>query len=239
MNKLIKKEWSGSWNGALMSAGTNAKLIKDNGEKYVVAGLSLAPADTVEGVNVCAMADKAGCKKGCLFSAGRGAFPNVINARTRKTEFYRDDRKAFMATVEGDINAFKYKCEKEGVKPVIRLNVLSDINYMKLVKKFPTVQFYDYTKNVKWAFKEVPDNYHLTFSYSGRDGYKHLIDKVVNETKHNVAVVFKDKLPTTFMGRKVIDGDVNDFRFDDDKGVIVGLKAKGKARKDTTVFVIK
>lgn len=231
-------EWNGKWNGNLLSAGTNAKLIKDNGVKYVVAGLSLAPADTVEGIDVCAMAECAGCKSGCLNTAGRGAFSNVQQARRRKTEFYRDDRQGFMSTVEGDINAFKRKCELEGVKPAVRLNVLSDINYMKLVKKFPTVQFYDYTKNIKWAFKEVPSNYHLTFSYSGTDEYKPLIDKVIKETTHNVAVVFRDKLPTTYMGRRVINGDVNDFRFDDDLNVVVGLKAKGRAKKDYTGFVI-
>ncbi len=232
-------QWNGKWNGNLLSAGTNDKLVKDNGEEYVVAGLSLAPADTVDGVNVCAMAECAGCKPICLYTAGRGAFSNVKKARIRKTEFYRDDKQGFMSTVEGDINAFKRKCEQLGVKPAIRLNVLSDINYMKVVKKFPTVQFYDYTKNVKWAFKDVPPNYHLTFSYSGTDEYKPLIDKVIQETSHNVAVVFKDTLPATFMGRRVIDGDVNDFRFDDDIGVIVGLKAKGKAKKDTSDFVIK
>jgi len=143
-----------------------------------------------------------------------------------------------MSTVEGDINAFKRKCDLEGVKPAVRLNVLSDINYMKLVKKFPTVQFYDYTKNIKWAFKEVPSNYHLTFSYSGTSKYKPLIEKVLKETTHNVAVVFRDKLPATYMGRRVINGDVNDFRFDDDLNVVVGLKAKGRAKKDYTGFVI-
>jgi len=51
-------------------------------------------------------------------------------------------------------------------------------------------------------------------------------------------VVFKDKFPAEFMGRRVIDGDVNDFRFNDEENVIVGLKAKGKAKKDTGGFVI-
>jgi hypothetical protein len=109
---------------------------------------------------------------------------------------------------------------------------------MNIINKFPTVQFYDYTKNIKWAYKKLPPNYHLTFSYSGKIGYKNLIDKVIQETSHNVAVVFKDKLPTEFMGRRVIDGDVNDFRFDDDERVIVGLKAKGRAKKDDTGFVV-
>ena len=145
-----------------------------------------------------------------------------------------------MSTIEGDINAFRYKCRQAGVKPAIRLNVLSDINYMSVIRKFPDVQFYDYTKNIKWAFKDadVPDNYHLTFSYSGADEYKPLIERVIKETSHNVAVVFKDRLPTTFMGRRVIDGDVNDFRFDDETNVIVGLKAKGRAKKVKTNFVV-
>ena len=226
------------FNGNLLSAGSNSKLIKDNGEEYVIAGLSLAPADTVEGVNVCPMSACAGCREGCLYSAGRGAFSNVQQARIRRTEFYRDDRKGFMATIEGDIYAFKRKCEALGVKPAVRLNVLSDINYENIIRKFPTVQFYDYTKIIKRAYKKLPDNYHLTFSYSGKVGYKNLIEKVIQETTHNVAVVFKDKFPAEFMGRRVIDGDVNDFRFNDEENVIVGLKAKGKAKKDTGGFVI-
>jgi hypothetical protein len=48
-------------------------------------------------------------------------------------------------------------------------------------------------------------------------------------------------LPATFtIGGKsfpVINGDETDLRFLDAKGVIVGLRAKGKARKDTTGFV--
>ena len=53
----------------------------------------------------------------------------------------------------------------------------------------------------------------------------------------NVAVVFKE-MPETYMGRVVINGDDTDLRFLDSKGVIVGLKAKGKAKKDTTGFVV-
>ena len=36
----------------------------------------------------------------------------------------------------------------------------------------------------------------------------------------------------------VINGDESDLRFLDPRGVIVGLKAKGKARKVQTSFVI-
>jgi hypothetical protein len=39
------------------------------------------------------------------------------------------------------------------------------------------------------------------------------------------------------MGRRVINGDESDLRFLDPVGVVVGLKAKGKAKRDTTGFV--
>jgi hypothetical protein len=53
----------------------------------------------------------------------------------------------------------------------------------------------------------------------------------------NIAAVFKE-LPEKYIGRPVINGDETDLRFLDPKGVIVGLKAKGKAKKDTTGFVV-
>jgi len=37
----------------------------------------------------------------------------------------------------------------------------------------------------------------------------------------------------------VIDGDISDLRFKDRKGVIVGLLAKGKAKKDPSGFTVK
>jgi len=37
---------------------------------------------------------------------------------------------------------------------------------------------------------------------------------------------------------QVIDGDKDDLRFLDPKGVVVGLIAKGKAKRDTSGFVI-
>ena len=54
----------------------------------------------------------------------------------------------------------------------------------------------------------------------------------------NLVVVFRKELPDVFAGRKVINGDESDLRFLDQTGVVVGLKAKGKARKDTSGFVI-
>ena len=50
-----------------------------------------------------------------------------------------------------------------------------------------------------------------------------------------MVVMFLLFSPVTY---KVVDGDQDDLRFFDEKNVIVGLKAKGEARKDTSGFVI-
>lgn len=223
----------------LLSVGSNAKIKKEGtNEEYIIASLSLMPADKVEGVNLCAMAKIAGCEGPCLESAGRGSMPTVIDARTRKTELYRDNRAAFMSMVRGDIFAFIEDCKRYGVKPAIRLNVLSDINFMPIIKEFPEVQFYDYTKIIARHKKDIPENYHLTFSYSNKPKYRKLFKPVWN-TRFNIAVVFKGKeLPETYKGRKVINGDISDHRFLDPAGVVVGLLAKGKAKKDNSGFTI-
>jgi hypothetical protein len=56
----------------------------------------------------------------------------------------------------------------------------------------------------------------------------------------NVAVVFGGKsLPETWNGFRVIDGTLTDVRFADPRNVIVGLLAKGKARRDrSSGFVV-
>jgi hypothetical protein len=54
----------------------------------------------------------------------------------------------------------------------------------------------------------------------------------------NVAAVF-DRVPGEYMGKTVIDADEHDLRFLDAKGVVAGLKAKGRAKKDYSGFVIR
>jgi hypothetical protein len=53
-------------------------------------------------------------------------------------------------------------------------------------------------------------------------------------------VVFRAaaSIPDTFKGMTVVSGDNSDVRHLDDNGVIVGLYAKGAAKRDTTGFVV-
>lgn len=226
-----------------LAIGNNAKTIKsDASGEYLTAILYLAPADTVSGINVCPMAVKAGCREACLYTAGRGAFTSVQQARIKKTEAFRDDPVAFVDQLKDDVREALRKAARLGVKLAVRLNGTSDIAWENLkgsdgqtiMEAFPDVQFYDYTKLPN---RKVPGNYHLTVSYSAANEAYAI--KAIN-TVRNVAVVFRsrDVIPATFKGRAVIDGDATDLRFLDASNVIVGLYAKGQARKDNTGFVV-
>lgn len=227
----------------LLGVGNNAKTVKGDGSEYLTAIMYLTPADKVEGVNLCPMAVLAGCKAGCLDTAGRGQMNNVQAARMRKTVFWRDYRELFIDQLRQDIQQFSKYCKKKGIQPCVRLNGTSDIrweNYLDMEGEFPEVQFYDYTKDAKRLSKPLPRNYHLTLSYSEASSrYQGMIMDAMG-TGANMAVVFrdKDKMPKTFKGYPVIDGDKDDLRFLDPSNVVVGLYAKGKAKQDTSGFVV-
>jgi hypothetical protein len=177
-----------------------------------------------------------------LNTAGRGGMfkkgetTNVIQqARIRKTKLFFENRAQFLADLEADIRLGIKQAEKKNMIPCFRLNGTSDLAWEKygIIEKFPEVQFYDYTKVRNRKVSHLK-NYHLTFSKAdGND----MDVRLVASAGMNVAAVFKE-IPATYIGRPVINGDETDLRFLDPKGVIVGLKAKGKAKKDTTGFVI-
>ena len=228
-------------NYKLLGVGNNAKTVKGDGSEYLTAIMYLAPADTVAGFNLCPMAVMAGCKNGCLYTAGRGAMNSVQQSRIRKTVMLRDTPELFFNILRADLSKFRRYCEKRGIQPVVRLNGTSDYNFLDIVREFPAIQFYDYSKVFNRTAKALPDNYHLTLSYSEADSdYAALVREYADKYDTNMAVVFRDaaSIPETFLGRPVINGDADDLRFLDPTGVVVALYAKGKARHDDTGFVI-
>lgn len=217
----------------------NPKIQKGTKLGYLSFILHLAPAQ-LSGKETCPKRT-AGCTAACLNTAGRGGMfrkgenTNMIQqARVRKTKMYFEQRDEFMAQLEKDINLGIKQAAKLGLTPVFRLNGTSDLSVEKwgIIEKFPTVQFYDYTKVLGRKVAHLP-NYHLTFSAA--DGNDADVARAVAQGM-NVAAVF-DKLPETYMGKTVINADEHDLRFLDPKGTIAGLKAKGRAKKDTTGFV--
>lgn len=231
----------------LLSLDTNSKLAKTNAKQdaYLFVGLSMMPND-----RLCPGAKAAGCMDVCLKSAGRGKFSNVARARQAKSNFFMEDFLGFMAQLIDEMELRVRTATKKGKTLAVRLNVLSDVqwedipvtldgtHYDNIMEAFPMVQFYDYTKIAARFRKVLPSNYDLTFSYSASPKYKNQVTSALLHRGTKMAVVFAGEFPLTFMGRKVIDGDAQDARFLDAQGVIVGLKAKGKAKTVQNDFIV-
>ena len=223
----------------------NPKIQKGAKLGYLSFILHLAPA-TLSGKETCPKRT-AGCTAACLNTAGRGGMfkkgetTNMIQqARIRKTRMFFEQRDEFMAQLIKDIRLGIKQAAKLGLTPVFRLNGTSDLAWEKyeaahgknIFELFDYVQFYDYTKVLGRKVQNIK-NYHLTFSAA--DGNDKDVAKAVAQGM-NVAAVF-DRLPETYMGRTVINADDTDLRFLDPQGVIAGLKAKGRAKKDSSGFV--
>lgn len=219
----------------LDTTGANTKLAKTNkGDAYRVAGLSLMPSKAL-----CPWALKANCFDVCLESAGMGVFSNVKAGRQAKADFYTNDREAFLAQLRRELSNWEKLCIRKGVKPAVRLNVLSDIQWEKhgIPQEFPGIFFYDYTK-IAHRIGKTPSNYKLMFSYSGAADYASAVEKAV-QGDCPIAVVFRDSnFPATFLGRPVVNGDSSDLDNVVSGRVIIGLKAKGKAIKGKTDFIV-
>jgi hypothetical protein len=228
---------------SLLSEGTtNAKTAKNSLKSFI---LYLSPyTQNSKGVNVCPNASK-GCIFGCLNTAGlAGVYSSIINARILKTDFYINERTAFINKLVNELMRLNKKAEKLGEKFAVRLNGTSDLDFIAIIKNrigidvlesMPNLVFYDYTKTLGKVKKYASTNYVLTFSRS-EDNEVEAIEAL--NYGANVAVVFKGGLPSTYLGASVIDGDKSDIVMLENKGVILGLTAKGKAKKDDSGFVV-
>lgn len=221
----------------LLSIAGNFKTAKNIG--YISAELSLAPANA-SGYNVCPKAS-VGCKAACIgWFSGRNVMKPARDAKIRKTRLFFEDRQEFLRQLNEDLWSLRRKSVRDKLPVCVRLNCYSDILWEKIkfndktfMEWFFEFQFYDYTK-ISSRLGNVPVNYHLTFSRS--ESNEKEVDEIIQKG-YNVAVVFR-KLPETFKGVKVVDGDVTDMRFKDENGVIVGLIPKGRGKKDTEGFVV-
>jgi hypothetical protein len=237
----------------LLSTG-NPKVLKGQAQGYNTYILHLAPAN-LSGYETCPKRT-AGCSAACLNTAGRGGMfrkgetTNTIQqARIRKTKAFFENRAGFMADLVADITLAIKQSKRLNLTPVFRLNGTSDLSFEKyeavrdgitypnIMTAFPEVQFYDYTKILGRKVAHIP-NYHLTFSAA--DGNDLDVEKAF-DLGYNIAMVFALKktleMPAVYNGKPVFNGDESDLRFLDPKGHIVGLYAKGKAKKDTSGFV--
>ena len=273
----------GAWQGGLKASrdalglggrslfgaqGSNPKLAKENINvpSFQTIGLSLSPANESGRVNTCSCATDE-CRAACLNKAGRGAMTGVQKARLQKTNMMIDRPKESVTVLHHEIAAHEKSATKAGKRAAVRLNVVSDLPWEKLHPEIftdhPKTQFYDYTKiagrvlHPDGSPKQLPSNYHLTFSSTGISGKDNNWDHAKKHLNNGgtVAMVFNaragvsgkkvqragEPLPSHVIdqetGKKfrVIDGDEHDHRHLDktyhdispDEGVIAGLRLKG------------
>jgi ABC-type amino acid transport substrate-binding protein len=226
---------------------SNPKMMKGQSRGYLSAVLHLSPAETSGVLNTCPKSTE-GCRAACLNTAGRGGIfaPGeltnpVQEARRRRTREYVADRGRFVDALCDEITRLKFKAARQGLTLCVRPNGTSDLPGLALALAMfhPDVQFYDYTK-IPRPWKRALPNYHLTFSRSESNAAETL-EALKNGA--SVAVVFDtpkgQPLPTAYLGRPVFDGDETDLRFLDPPEHIIGLRAKGRAKRDCSGFVVR
>lgn len=237
---------------SLLSAiNSNPKVAKNSKLGVLTAVLHLAPGN-MSGFEVCTKRSP-GCSNACLHFAGSPLYlTGKTQARIARTKVLFQDRNLFFNILALEIADHISLAESKGMIPAVRLNGTSDICWeakkfilfpetkallgdrygSSIIEIFSDIQFYDYTAI---PHRKIPANYDLTFS---------LKEQNMNEAKAalaqglNLAVVFADRLPETFLGYPVVNGDEHDYRPADPRGCIVGLKVKGrKGKEDMTGFV--
>lgn len=243
--------------------GYNPKTKKGRARGYSTAIQHFAPAN-LSGYEVC-RGRSFGCTAACLNTAGHGGIAldasglnDVQRARVARTLNFFQNRFFYFAVLVREVAQHVRRAAKNGMTPAVRPNGTSDLDFERmrmndgrtLFETFPDVQFYDYTKIFSRALAnargEHPANYFICFSRSETNETE---CRAVLNAGGNVAVVLnicsckracKHVIPEglTYLGRPVINGDYDDLRFLDPRGVIVGLKAKGRAKLDTTGFVV-
>ncbi|MBW2675785.1 MAG: hypothetical protein JRD89_20655 [Deltaproteobacteria bacterium] len=238
----------------LSNASTNPKtrkMLEEFGYEAVIH--HMCPDKLADGKHTVCAWSTPGCRATCLNTSGRsqikGDLTNdnlqmymIHRSRMGKTLTFFDDKERYAGDLTKELANLETRALKKGYTPVARLNGTSDVPWEKYIpmEAFSNTQFYDYTKSYErmrmFLAGKLPDNYHLTYSY---DEYTTPGDvNFILTLGGTVAVVFREEIPETFLGHGVKSGMYHDFRFRDSKGYIIGLLARGRAKTDSTGFVV-
>lgn len=264
--KTVKGETLGYLTGILyLAPHTSGQVFKNNGFGPVVNVCPNATAQCRDlclytaGRGVMAPVQAGRVRKTRRFFENRQGFMSDLVANVARVVRIAE-RKRLIPTIRlngtSDIGweGIAYRETTDGI----------DTSWSSIMAQFPAVQFYDYTKSptrmARYLDGRMPGNYHLTFSRSDTNDPECLN---VLARGGNVAVVFSTRkgqaLPDRWQGYKVVDGDVSDLRFLDHDpitgvrnpatwanagrpvpfhGLVIGLRAKGRAKKHVGGFVV-
>ena len=185
----------------------------------------------IPGLNLCPFSTPQ-CRKHCLgHTSGRMVMDNSRAAQQSRTEFMYDHPLLYQVKLYDECRRHAIRIHKNGKLMVLRLNGTSDIPWEKsphlldALRQAGVDEFQDYTKWDKQR-RGTPDDYYIAQSVTEDDDPRDVPALAV-------AIVPRvDKLPDTWFGRPVIDGDLEhgDLRLMDEKvnpDAVVLLRAKG------------
>ena len=194
----------------LSTAAANTKTAKSelNRPDYTLLSLALSPANSAPGLPSNCPNASPGCISACVSHVGlSNVFKSILEARIRKTVFFRENRSAFMTQLAGEISHERDRAYANGKILAIRPNCFSDIIWERipvpgtvstatphgrsLMDLFPDCQWYDYTKlTFRMHDNSLPENYSLTASWSEIPKHKDACAEILHSGLGNVAIVF-------------------------------------------------
>jgi len=239
---------------------------------YDLSGYNICPKSTPECRKVCLGITK----YGLTVKQEEHIKCKMLLSRVKRTILYKEHFEYFSNRLISELIDRIKKAKKRDKTIAIRLNGYSDVlwenvdfsvfyedirsKYYSIYKKepknsnimslFPDITFYDYTKykyNERTS-KDLPKNYHLTYSISESSGKEEIKNNLLNN--RNVAVVVTKDLKERLLNEEeiatyqIIDGDEYDYRVYDEtfksnkkKGLIILLEAVSDATKIESNFI--
>ena len=220
----------------IFSVGSDAKTVKGEKVGIKTAVCYMSSADILTSKTLCAFAELAGCKEGCLRESGHLGMEHGQLAMIRRTLLYLYAFEIFKMLAQAEI--MKHSVQY-GDDLAVRPNGTTDEDFTWLIELFPNVQFYDYTKILNRVIKNTLPNYDLTYSFSpySAKSLQHGLEAI--KRGYRVAVAFNTantkgeayQVPDTFLGHKLVSFDDHDARFLDAPNAIGSLTRKGSSVK--------
>ena len=214
----------------IASCDSSSKLVKGKKYEFSTLGLYLAPASK-SGRNVCGFAGA--CKAPCLDESGRvlmekrGGKQTIQVARLLKTWLHEFRLDLFTMAICHEIKKSAKLAKKKGQSFCVRLNCTSDLDFSDIIASFPSVQFYDYTKDPN---RQSADNYHLTYSWDSFSKGRLPFYRQALERGQKIAFpVVKADLERILELPGTLEMDSSDLRFLDGEGDygILAIKETG------------
>jgi len=215
----------------------SVKIIKGQKYGYLTGVLYMTNAHKIAGINTCSHAIFADCIEWCLVKSGQMAGLTAIEARIDRLQLLTKNPALFFEILRREILRLIARAKKHGLKSAVRLNGTTDLDWTRIqfsgksiFEHFrkSAVRFYDYTKNPGLAENYRKAGISITFSYYKKAPTEKL--KELLKSGVNIAIAYRHGLPKNqVIGEesfKVIDGDLHDLRFRDQKSVVVGLRYK-------------